>query len=382
MSDDTALFSCSIVIKRDLVPKKHNIVSHVSNPIKSIQMSDIVSGIGDNSSGDEDMEIINFVIVNVEDQNFVSAWGKVNPLIVPISFLSFENELNDGKDQSAEESPNKMCGKYPKPPYKRDDEAMIRGFVSRSDTIPPESWPQFKCLMEDFAATFKDAERLFKSLTSKKKASPKKAARKCKGSTRTKLLALAKKDGLGRKLIPLTDSLKNLTQSSKKSKSYVASMGTVSPLSSSPSKRSGTSDDSTFNKEPSVYNHSLMIEVDTNDQHLAPPLSVRKTSFCSPSVEGILAKCNSRDDSLFTVNNPSPDLQNGHLYTLEVHDGVETSSNYTRETTLKDSILSEIRAEIDMSEKRLKNKMDVRFEELKNIVLRERNLCVKCSILG
>ncbi|KAJ8667588.1 hypothetical protein QAD02_009251 [Eretmocerus hayati] len=161
-------------------------------------------------------------------------------------------------------------------------------------------------------------------------------------------------------------------------------MGTASPSSSSPSKGNGTSDDSTSNKEPLVYNQSV-------DQHLAPPLSVRKTLFCSPSVEEILAKSNPRADNLSTVNNPSPDLQNGHSYTLEFHDGVETSSNYTRETSvsinhpilqaLKDSILSEIKAEINLSEKRLKDKIDAKFKELKNLLLRDRNLCVS-SVLS
>ncbi|KAJ8667589.1 hypothetical protein QAD02_009252 [Eretmocerus hayati] len=65
--------------------------------LADMKMSDIISEIGDNSSGDEDMEITNFVIVNLEDENNLSAWEKVNPIIVPISFLSFENDLNDEK---------------------------------------------------------------------------------------------------------------------------------------------------------------------------------------------------------------------------------------------------------------------------------------------
>ncbi|KAJ8687793.1 hypothetical protein QAD02_023587 [Eretmocerus hayati] len=361
-------------------------------------------------SSDEAENMTNFVLVKVEEKN--KAWDKINPFVVPINFISFEDEeILDEDDEvaSERESFQSVYVRYPAPPIKKDDRDMIHGFVSRLDTIPPASWPQFKCTIINSAASFTDAQNLLKQLSPKKKNSPKKAPKRSKEVTRKKLLALAKKDGLGRTLKPLADSVQNLIQPSKKPRLATESLGTApSPSVNNPAQDTHMS---TSNQEYTDGDSSVMDEPQVHHQSCTK--EVEQLLFTPRSIEEILAQSSSKDHghNLIPEENNSIESQRSLTSATAVHDQFNSSFGLDQSTTqfvtislkqlqgnlenqryplsplqlciynyrqfnfadLKQDIVSEVRDEIHKSEKRVKEKIDVKVKVLTNMMLRERN---------
>ncbi|KAJ8670234.1 hypothetical protein QAD02_001493 [Eretmocerus hayati] len=183
-------------------------------------------------------------------------------------------------------------------------------------------------------ASFTDAQNLLKQLSPKKKNSPKQAPKRCK--------RLAT-ESLGTAPSPSVNNPAQDTHMSTSNQEY-------------------TDGDSSVMDEPQVHHQSCTKEVE-------------QLLFTPRSIEEILAQSSSKDHghNLIPEENVSIESQRSLTSATAVHDQFNSSFGIDQPTNLKQNIVSKVRDEIHKSEKRVKEKIDVKVKVLTIMMLRERN---------